>query len=85
MDPSLPLVLLGITLILVGFMILVAYLLLSATPGGQERGEVRGGGVVIIVPVPIVFGSDRRTALIAALAGAVLTAVTLLTFYLLKG
>jgi len=45
---------------------------------GEER-KMEFGGVVLIGPVPIIFGSDRRTALIAAgLAIMVLAIVILL-------
>lgn len=54
----------------------------SDRPGALDDGEERKmefGGVVLIGPVPIIFGSDRRTALIAAgLAIMVLAIVILL-------
>lgn len=45
----------------------------GASPGPKEpvegTGETRAGGVVMIGPIPIVVGSDRRTAILAALGG----------------
>ena len=28
---------------------------------GRNRGSVRGGGIVLIGPIPIIFGSDYKT------------------------
>lgn len=40
----------------------------GAEPGeGQRRTEA--GGVIMIGPIPIVLGTDRRTAILAALGG----------------
>jgi uncharacterized protein (TIGR00304 family) len=50
-------ILVGILLIIAGFAI-VAFSVLSAS--GKTKGEVRGAGVVMIGPIPIVFGSDAK-------------------------
>ena len=52
-------ILVGILLIIAGFAV-VAFSVLSSS--GKAEGEVRGAGVVIIDPVPIVFGSDAEWA-----------------------
>ena len=66
----------GIILILLGFFAIAVGIMLSARED-EEKGEnpavhrevgekrVRGGGVILIGPVPIVFGTDKRFALIA--------------------
>lgn len=69
----------GIILIILGFL-LAAFGVMrsgeeSAGPeGGQEtrEGKVKGGGVILIGPVPIVFGSDKRYALILVILAIVL-------------
>ncbi len=38
---------------------------------GDKRGKVRGGGVVLIGPIPIIFGTDRKALLIAVAASLV--------------
>ncbi|MCD6084973.1 MAG: DUF131 domain-containing protein [Desulfurococcales archaeon] len=78
---------LGILLIFVGFIIIMLSLILSHMKPGPERREakVSGGGVVIIGPVPIVFGTDKRMALAAAVVGAVLTIIVLLVFLITNG
>jgi uncharacterized protein (TIGR00304 family) len=46
---------------------------------GPDRKHAGFGGVVLIGPIPIIFGSDKRTALIAAaIAIVVLAALVLL-------
>jgi uncharacterized protein (TIGR00304 family) len=49
--------LVGTLFIIAGFAVL-AFSVLSAS--GKTKGEVRGAGVVMIGPIPIVFGSDAK-------------------------
>lgn len=51
--------LVGILLIIAGFAVL-AFSVLSAS--AKTNGEIRGAGVVMIGPMPIVFGSDAKWA-----------------------
>ena len=56
------LVLTGLLLVLVGFgMIAIAML----TQGERNGTVVKGGGVVMIGPIPIVIGSDMKWASVA--------------------
>lgn len=86
--------LLGAALVVAGFL---AWFLALATAGavgvpwqdtdahdGTSNGRTKYGGVVLIGPVPIVFGSTRRLAL-AMLAIAVVTAIVLLGLIFLVG
>jgi uncharacterized protein (TIGR00304 family) len=51
---------LGIALIFVGvLLIVVAVVLLSVS--GVGKGKVKGGGIVMIGPVPIIFGTDKES------------------------
>ncbi len=70
------LILLGIVLIILGMFILM----LSLWRAGEGRGEA--GGVVIVGPVPIVFGSSQRVAAMVMVLAIVLMVVTLLLFLL---
>jgi uncharacterized protein (TIGR00304 family) len=76
---------LGMALIFVGMLIIVlAVLLLSVL--GAKNGKIRGGGAVIIGPVPIIFGTDRKslkTVLLLSLALTVLLVVAMVVYYLL--
>jgi uncharacterized protein (TIGR00304 family) len=76
---------LGIALIFVGVLIIVvAVILLSIS--GAKKGKVKGGGAIIIGPIPIIFGTDKKslkTVLLLSLALTVLLAVVMILYYLL--
>ena len=73
----------GIALIFVGIIIImVAVLLLSIRSAG--KGKVRGGGAVIIGPIPIIFGTDRKslkTVVLLSLALTILLLVVMVIYY----
>ena len=75
----------GIVLIFVGLAIVVISILLKSvrSPG---KANVRGGGAVIIGPVPIVFGTDKkmvRSMLILAIVLTLLVLTVTVVNYLL--
>ncbi|KON31865.1 hypothetical protein AC478_01995 [miscellaneous Crenarchaeota group-1 archaeon SG8-32-3] len=76
---------LGIALIFVGVLVIaVAFVLLFVS--GSEKGRVKGGGVVMIGPVPIIFGTDEksiRTVLLLSLGLAVMLVIAMVVCYLL--
>jgi uncharacterized protein (TIGR00304 family) len=76
---------LGIALVFVGVLIIVvAVILLSVS--GVKKGKVKGGGAIIIGPVPIIFGTDEKslkTVLLLSLALTVMLVVAMVVYYLL--
>lgn len=56
----------------------------AGTSRAAEEPRTEGGGLIMIGPVPIVVGSDRRTALLAALGG-ILVLLGLIVAWLLAG
>src|SRR2546426_11019518 len=58
----LDLVALGILFVFAGFAIIFIAMILSASSEPGTEGRVRGGGVVMIGPIPLVFGSDMKWA-----------------------
>jgi len=89
--PDVGLLMIGLMLIVTGIiMVIMGYLAEAAArrpryPSKEsEEPRVSGGGVVIIGPIPIIFGSDKRAALIAAVMGAVLTVIALITFLVMN-
>ncbi|MEM3833600.1 MAG: TIGR00304 family protein [Thermoprotei archaeon] len=63
------LILLGFGIIILGFIVLMIALMmtsLSKIKQGEQKpkSEVRGGGVVLIGPIPIVFGTDKQSLII---------------------
>lgn len=69
----------GIIFILLGFLSLAIGIMSSATGTHEKKGtltrntgeesgdKVKGAGVLLIGPIPIVFGTDKRSAIIAIL------------------
>lgn len=70
------LTMIGIFVSTIGVMVIVASLVLSSlsTPNG---GSTSYGGVIVIGPIPIVFGSDRNTVLIAVVGAVILMVMAL--------
>ncbi|MCW4009715.1 MAG: DUF131 domain-containing protein [Candidatus Bathyarchaeota archaeon] len=76
----------GFTLILVGVLVLVAAAVLTAATRGKNR-ETRAAGVVIVGPVPIIFGSkkDVKTLLTLSVTLTALLIAGLLIYHFLLG
>jgi uncharacterized protein (TIGR00304 family) len=70
------LVWIGVAVILAGFVVLFVAAL-SGSGGKESKTEVRGGGVVMIGPIPIIFGSDMKWASVAIVLAIVLVLVAL--------
>lgn len=82
MDASL-LYSLGIILIVVGILILILTILLSI--GKAENVKVKSAGVIMIGPIPIIFGSDKKSVkTVLALALALTIAFIVLYYFLLR-
>jgi len=68
----------GVTLILLGFAIsfmAVLWLVISSMKGG--KGRVKGGGAVIIGPIPIIFGTDKESMKFILVLSIILIALLL--------
>lgn len=59
----------GLLLIFIGFVALFTGLAASSLKG---EANVKGGGVVFLGPVPIVFGTDSGSAVAAGIVGLLL-------------
>ena len=69
----------GVALILIGFaalFIAVIWLALSGSKGGKSM--VRGGGAVIIGPIPIIFGKDKESVKMILILSIVLVSLLLI-------
>ncbi len=67
----------GLLLVLAGVLLVVVGLFRAGRRGGSD---VKGGGVVLIGPIPIVFGSDAKWASVAIGLAIVLIALALVFF-----
>jgi uncharacterized protein (TIGR00304 family) len=78
----LDLVIIGVGIILVGFLVVFLATVTSrrSSEEGERRTEVRGGGIIMIGPIPIIFGSDAKWA-----SAAVILAIVLIVIVLLSG
>jgi len=57
----------GLVLFLAGFLLAIAAIILLAVRS-VRGGGVRGGGVILLGPVPIVFGDERLTKILVFVA-----------------
>ena len=77
----------GIALVIVGIVVIVAAIIV-ASMGGAKKGKVRGAGVIMIGPIPIIFGTDKKsvkTVLALALALTIVVLIILiLNYWLLR-
>jgi uncharacterized protein (TIGR00304 family) len=80
------LVLVGVAIILAGFFLVFLATILSGkeSRGDERESRVRGGGVVLIGPIPIVFGSDAKWASAAIVLAILLMLIVLFSGILVK-
>ncbi len=55
----------------------------SPRPAGpRTQKSIKGGGVVLIGPIPVIFGSDAKTAIVLVVLAIILIIAVALLFYL---
>jgi len=73
----------GLTLVFVGFVIAFIAVVLLFLRGFRNKGaKVRGGGAVIIGPIPIIFGTDKESMKIILVLSIILVALLLVLTFL---
>jgi uncharacterized protein (TIGR00304 family) len=72
----------GMTLMLIGFLMVFIGMIVSALGG---EGDVEGGGVIMIGPIPIVFGTSRGAAGMAMVLAIILMALWVIAALLSRG
>lgn len=74
------LVAIGIMLIFLGFFLIILGMMRVKESACEEitQEKIKGGGVILIGPVPIVFGTDRRYALFLMILAIVLMLLAVL-------
>ena len=76
---------LGIALVAVGI-IIIAVAIILASMRGAGKGKVKAAGVIMIGPIPIIFGTDKKSVksvLALALALTITVMVAMIIFYFL--
>ena len=72
----------GFILILAGFVMVFVAALLLFFKALRGKGRVRGGGVVMIGPFPIIFGTDKESVkMLLLLSIALIAFVLILTVF----
>jgi len=62
----------GLLELVVGLSFIIVGLLLVFASLTSQREEVKGGGVILIGPIPIIFGGDVKALLVAVLLFALI-------------
>jgi uncharacterized protein (TIGR00304 family) len=65
----------GFILILIGFAIAFLAMILMIFKGRTSKASIKGGGAILIGPIPIVFGTDREMLKVAIIALIILIIV----------
>jgi len=76
---------LGAALIIAGVIIVVAAIIAVSTRGGA-KSKVKAAGLIMIGPIPIIFGTDKnsvKAVLILALVLVIAVTIAMLVYYLL--
>ena len=68
----------GLLLAIAGFVVGILAFIIAVAKSMRGGGKVRGGGVVMIGPVPIIFGTDKQSTRMLVLLGIILMVVFLL-------
>jgi uncharacterized protein (TIGR00304 family) len=75
------LITIGIIVIVIGIFLLFLGSALLSTGSGDTGQKVRGGGVIMIGPIPIIFGNDRSSIIWGVALAIILMFVSYLLFY----
>lgn len=70
---------LGITLFIVGVIVIITAIILASS-GNLKKGKMKGAGVIMIGPIPIIFGTDKKSVkMVIALALALVIIMLIIT------
>jgi uncharacterized protein (TIGR00304 family) len=75
------LVFIGIAALIIG--ILLIFIGTSFLSSGKNEGDnkVSTGGVVLIGPIPIIFGNDKSMIIVTSIAAIIIMLISYLLFY----
>jgi uncharacterized protein (TIGR00304 family) len=75
------LVLMGIAALIMGMVLIFIGTALQATSKTENETKISTGGVVLIGPIPIIFGNDKGMLIIAIFAAIIIIILSYLLFY----
>jgi uncharacterized protein (TIGR00304 family) len=67
----------GFGLVILGFVLAIIAVILIVTRSTNSGTRSRGAGVLLIGPIPIIFGTDRESVKVLVLLAIILIAVVL--------
>ena len=74
---------LGLALVVIGIIIIVVAIIFASSYG-TKKGKVRGAGVIMIGPIPIIFGTNKKSLknmLVLALTLTIMVLIITLVYY----
>jgi uncharacterized protein (TIGR00304 family) len=75
----------GVVVIILGILLLfLGSVLLSPSKdegSGKDKSQIRAGGVVMIGPIPIIFGTDKDSVILVVILAIILMVISYLLFY----
>ena len=74
----------GLALIFIGTVVVIIMALLLSLSKVKGKGESRGGGAIIIGPIPIIFGTDEKSVKTILIFSLVLTILLLIVTVVLR-
>ena len=77
----------GFGLTVIGLLVAFAAIILTVISGKKGEGQVRGGGILFIGPVPIIFGTDHQSVkvlIVLAIASIAIIALLMILPYWLR-
>jgi len=78
---------LGVALVFAGIVVVIIAIIRASVDGkGKTKSETHAAGVILIGPIPLVFGTDKQSVkfiLALTLAVTVVVLVMLIVYYLL--
>ena len=75
---------LGITLFIVGVIVIITAIILASS-ANPKKGKMKGAGVIMIGPIPIIFGTDKKSVKMAfALALAMIMLIVIIIYWLMR-
>lgn len=75
------LIFIGITAIVIGMILIFLGTALQTTAKTENREQIKTGGIVLIGPIPIIFGNDKGMIIIGIIAAIIIIILTYLLFY----
>lgn len=68
----------GFILIILGFVLALIAAILLAVKNRGTSGQTRSAGILLIGPIPIIFGSDKQSARVLIILAILLIAIVLI-------